>query len=188
MSDWVKIWLRQGRVYKHGDDRVVARVHARQPRGGIGSQPSSAFVESIRLWLSFAADNSVESLTFGTLQPIVESAQFSEFVVQCDDSEGTEYQTFKRILHSVLERKQLAWALKTRKLQFWGPRKGGRVTSADILSVPTEHADGDIIITLDTAQQAEWLLRFTPDAREEYLWDLAHKQTGSPAETNSGKA
>ena len=153
-------------------------------------QPQLAFVERIDLWFSFAAEDAVESITFSALQAIVDSPQFSQLVLLYSDDPkcSNEHETLKMILCSVLGRKQLTWALESHKLQFWGPGKGEIITSSDILSVPTEYTLNDAAIHLDIVQQAEWLLCFTPDQREDYLRDLVTAQTdrGSSSHVDHG--
>lgn len=137
-------------------------------------QPQPAFVESIELAISFAAEDAVEYINFDALRVIVDSPQASKLTIKySDDSEcSNEYMAWKKILRSVLDRQQLTWALEPCKLQFKGPEEGKIIGSADILSVPTEYILGDVVIALSTAQQAEWLLCFTPDAKAEYLQTL----------------
>lgn len=151
-------------------------------------QPQHALVERMGLKLSFAAEDAVESIKLGALQA-VDSPQFSKLILAySDDSErSNKYKTVQTVLRSVLDRKRLMGALESRKLQFEGPRRleGEIVTSSDILSVPTEYTLGDVTITLDTAQQAEWLLHFTPDARDEYLQKLVAVQTGGGSSSHT---
>ena len=114
-------------------------------------------------------------MNFDVLRAIVDSPQFSRLVLAYGGGPkpSHEYETLKTILRFVLERKQLAWALESRKLQVETPWEGEIVTSSDILSASAEHTLGDATITLDINEQVEWLLRFMPDAREEYLRYLA---------------
>ena len=186
----VQVQLTQGFRYTLGDDVVWATVYARRPDATTADrQPRPAFVERIELCFSFAAEDAVESIKFDALQAIADSPQFSKLILEYTNDSENEYKVLKTILHSVLNRKQLMWALESRKLQFRGPRKGEIVTSSDILLVLTEYIDGDITITLDTAQRAELLLRFTPDAREEYLQTLvtARMSEGSSSHADPGK-
>ena len=130
----------------------------------------------------------MESIKFDMLQAVVDSPQFSKIILEYTNDSENEYKALKTILRSVLDRKQLVWALESHKMQFEGPRKGDIVKSSDIVSAPTEHIDGDITIPLDTAQRAEWLLRFTSDAREEYLQKLvtARMSEGSSSHADLG--
>ena len=175
----------QSGTYNVSDDAMFATIYALRPDTTAGFRPTPAFVvnHGIDLWFSFAAEDAVESLKFDGLQAIVESPRFCKLVIASDDSEGNQYKTFKRILHSVLERKKLTWALDSHKLQFDGSGKDEIIRSADILSVPTEDTDGDITITLNIAQQAEWLLRFTQHKRSAYLRALAYERGGGESRT-----
>ena len=169
-----------------GDDGVFAAVYARRPDAMTADrQPRPAFVECIALCFSFAAEDAVESIKFDALQAIADSPQFSKLVLEYSNDSENEYKALKTILRSVLDRKQLVWGLESRKLQFEGPRKGEIITGSDIVSVPTEYVDGDITITLDTAQRAEWLLRFTPDAREECLQELLTARMGEGSSSHA---
>ena len=169
----------RGFRYRPGDDYVCTSVYARRPDAATADpEPRLAFVECIHLWFSLAAEDAVDSIKFDALQAIADSPQFSKLVLEYSSDSGNERKTLKTILHSVLDRKQLVGALESRKLQFQGPRKGEIITCSDIVSVPTERTDSDIITTLDTAQRAEWLLRFTPDAKEEYLQKLVTARMG----------
>ena len=175
----VTVRFAQGPSYTNGDDVMFARAYACWPDVTTTDlQPQSAFVECIVLWLSFAAEDDVESIKFDALQVIVDSPQLSELVLTYDDgpTHPNEYKTLKTILCSVLDRKQLTLALKSHKLQFEGPGENEIIRSKDILSVPTKYTDGAITIVLDTAQQAEWLLCFTQDERDAYLQDLVNEQ------------
>ena len=140
----------QSGTYSVGDDAMFATVYALRPDTTAGFRPTPAFVvnHGIDLWFSFAAEDAVESLKFDGLQAIVKSPHFCKLVIASDDSESNQYKTFKRILHSVLERKKLAWALDSHKLQFDGSGKDEIIRSADILSVPTKYTGGDISISL----------------------------------------
>lgn len=153
-------------------------------------QPQHASVERLVLFFSFASEDAVESIKFDALRAIVDSPQFCKLVFQSDDGSksSNEYKTLKTILRSVLDRKQLTWALDSRKLQFQTGWKGDIVPSSDIISVPTEHILGDVTITLDTSQQAEWLLCFTPNERMRYLRDLVGETTDIEATTDPEEA
>ena len=148
-------------------------------------QPQTAFVERIVLWLSFAAEDAIESITLNALQAITDSPHFSKLVLAYINGSENEYKTLKTILHSVLDRKQLMWALDSCKLQFETPWVDEIITSSDIVSAPTEHTDGEITITLDTAQRAEWLLCFMPDAREKYLQKLMTARMGKGSSSHA---
>ncbi|EKM48980.1 uncharacterized protein PHACADRAFT_265929, partial [Phanerochaete carnosa HHB-10118-sp] len=64
----------------------------------------------------------------------------------------------RRILCSVLRHTQLTWVLESGKLQFTNFHSD-LITSADVLFVPMELAVDGTTITLDVAEQFEWLLR-----------------------------
>ena len=171
----MQVQLTQGFRYTLGDGAVWATVYARRPDATAANpQPRPAFVERIELMFSFAAKDAVESIKFDVLQAIVSSPQFSKLVLAYSSrsKRSNEYKRWKTILYSVLDGKQLTWALDSRKLQFKTPSRRKIVTSSDILSVPTEYTFGDVTVTLKPAQQAKWLLCFTPDAKDEYLQKL----------------
>ena len=167
-------------------------MYARQAGVGTASHPFPAFAETLSLAFSLAATDDLESLDLDVLQAIVvDSPRLSRLVIDCESSEPNHYKTFSAILCSVLQRKQLVWALESRKLQFWGPWREdnyGIITSADILSVPTEHADDEITITLSFAQQVEWILCFGPDEREVYLQKLTAARIDGGASTAARRA
>ena len=185
----VTVRFTQGSGYTLGDDAVWATVYARRPDATTADpQPQPAVVERIKLWISFTVEDAVESIKFDTLQVIVDSPQFRKLVLAYSSGSENEYKTLKTILRSVLDSKQLVWALESRILQFETPWIDQIITSSDVVSVPTGHTDGDNTIALDTAEQAEWLLRFTPDAREEYLRKLvtARMSEGSSSQADFG--
>ncbi|EKM48936.1 uncharacterized protein PHACADRAFT_265969 [Phanerochaete carnosa HHB-10118-sp] len=104
------------------------------------------------------------------------------------------FEILKRILCSVLRRTQLTWTLESGKLQFCKFYHGS-ITSADILSVLTEHTIDDTKITLDIAEQAEWLLRSddsdVPDdrrfGREKYLRQLVTERASVSSTDTASK-
>ncbi|EKM49001.1 uncharacterized protein PHACADRAFT_132023 [Phanerochaete carnosa HHB-10118-sp] len=161
------------------NDSINIDVKVCRPSVDRGAESPFAHISSIALGLSFADVEAVDTFNWDVLRVVVDSPHMRCLRINYFVSHGG----VKRILCSVLRRTQLTWALESGKLQF-GYRYGdGSVTSADILSVPTEHTVDDTTITLDIAEQAEWLLypvlRRYPGrtTREEYVRQLVAERT-----------
>ncbi|EKM53572.1 uncharacterized protein PHACADRAFT_125379 [Phanerochaete carnosa HHB-10118-sp] len=157
--------------------RVEVYVYRPSVSPGLASPPSR--IKSITLRFCYDIED-VESLPLDGLHSIVDRPLVESLCVACFFEEGPEYKTFKKIVRSVLGRTQLTWALNLRKLQFNHAylNLDSTTTSGDILSVPIAHTVNGIPITLDTSEQAEWLLS-DPGDREDYLQELltARKST-----------
>ncbi|GJE95584.1 hypothetical protein PsYK624_117700 [Phanerochaete sordida] len=127
------------------------------------------------IWFS-DPDIEVESLPWDALEPLLDPAhaKFLCFTV----APGGQYHSVKRLMCAVLRRTRLAWALNRGLLHFCKHRHPDRrplssLSCADINVVPAEHAVDGHALTLDTEEQAEWLLRiFQGSGRDAYLREL----------------
>ncbi|EKM52870.1 uncharacterized protein PHACADRAFT_261539 [Phanerochaete carnosa HHB-10118-sp] len=171
-----------------GADIKVFRPSADQDAGS-----PLAHVESIALTLSFADVEAVDMLDWDALRAVIDSPHMHYLRIHYFEQQNKDFEAAKRILCSVLRRTQLTWALESGKLQF-GQFFGDPATSADISSVPAEHTIDGTTITLDIAEQAEWLLHpvrrsfnyLDNITREEYLRRLvAARVSGTSADTGS---
>ncbi|EKM52876.1 uncharacterized protein PHACADRAFT_261541 [Phanerochaete carnosa HHB-10118-sp] len=176
-------------------DYLRAKIEVCRPSVGQDAGSPFAHVESIALQLSFEDVEAVDALDWDAFRAVVDSPPMHYLRIHYFQQRNKDFQTAKRILCSVLRRTQLTWALESDKLQF-GCHLSDPTTSADISSVPAEHTIDDTTITLDIAEQAEWLLRpvrppFLADGttREEYLRQLvAARASGAPADSGSDVA
>ncbi|EKM48732.1 uncharacterized protein PHACADRAFT_266182 [Phanerochaete carnosa HHB-10118-sp] len=176
-----------------GDYFAAAIKVCRPSAAGQDAGPPLAYVESISLQLSFENVEAMDTLDWDALRAVVDSPHMHYLRIRYFQQRNKDFETAKRVLCSVLRRTQLTWALESGKLQF-GRLTGDPVTSADILSVPAEHIiDGITTITLDIAEQADWLLypvqrrHLARDTtREEYLRQLvAARASGASANLGS---
>ncbi|EKM52845.1 uncharacterized protein PHACADRAFT_261499 [Phanerochaete carnosa HHB-10118-sp] len=169
---------------------IEAEVEVRRPSASRDAEAPVAYIEKVTLRLSFTDAEVVDLLPWDVLRTVIDSPLLHCLRIESrwrQDDEG--YETTRRILCSVLCRTQLPWALESGKLQFGHHHPDKSVTSADILSVPTEHTVDDTTITLDAAEQAEYLLRiFHPDGREKYLRELASARRTSVASAHGTSA
>ncbi|EKM52559.1 uncharacterized protein PHACADRAFT_261062 [Phanerochaete carnosa HHB-10118-sp] len=172
-------------------DYVKAYVQVRRLNASPGVPLPPAYIESIALALSSTGVHDVESFPWDVLQPAIDLPLVRH--LRFEGLDGQEYEAMKKILCSVLRRSQLTWALDSGKLQFI-TFDSNPVTSADVLSVPTEHTVDGIAITLNTAEQAEWLLHPVSHpllaTRKEYLRKVVAERASmlASADTSSGTA
>ncbi|EKM59955.1 uncharacterized protein PHACADRAFT_206170 [Phanerochaete carnosa HHB-10118-sp] len=170
---------------------IDAYIGVRQENAGQGVGPPSAFIDRIYLCLSFSDAQAIESLRFDDLQTIVDAPLFDGLRFPSDTLDGPRCKTLKAILRSVLQGTQLDWALKSDKLKFRfpGPQGGRVLNSQDIRSLQAslEHTIDDVTITLDAAEQVEWIIRDGQGKGDEYLEELvAARARGPSADASSG--
>lgn len=175
-------------------DSISVDVKVCRPSAGQDVVAPLAHLESITLDLSFADIETVNSLAWDALRAVVDSTHMRCLCISYSRPQDKAFEVTKKILCSVLRRTQLTWALGSGKLQFGG-FSSDPATSADILFIPTEHTIDGTTITLDIAEQAEWLLLpvrrpYTGGAtRETYLRRLvAARMGGVSTGTDSGSA
>ncbi|EKM52863.1 uncharacterized protein PHACADRAFT_126976 [Phanerochaete carnosa HHB-10118-sp] len=186
-SDWTTI--RCTLLAQESDvcDYVDAVIKICRPKSGPGILSPLAYIERITLVLSIADVDATGSPPFEAFQGVVDSPHLRYLRLAARTRRGQDYETMKNILCSVLRRTQLTWALESHKLQFgdyYRFKHNDIVTSADILAAPAEHTINDTTITLDTAEQAEWLLRSShQNKKAEYLRELVTARA-SEASTN----
>ncbi|EKM48066.1 uncharacterized protein PHACADRAFT_203293, partial [Phanerochaete carnosa HHB-10118-sp] len=177
---------------------IVATVRFCQSSVGQDAGPPLAHIESIDLDLQLGDVGVADTLPWDGLQAVLDSPHMRRLRIAYDRLGNTKFEVTKRILCSVLRRSQLIWALESDILQFKTRYSVERfVTSADILSVPTEHTVDGTTITLDIAEQAEWLLRpvharsgrEANGSREHYLRELVtNRPSGASTDAASGTA
>lgn len=170
-------------------DYVDAVIKVCRPKSDPGRRSPLAYIERITLVLLFADIDVIEYLPLDAFQAVLNSPHLHYLRLAARTRVGQDYETMKMILCSVLRRTQLTWALESHKLQFGDYYRfmhNDIVTSADILSVPTEHTIDDTTITLNTAEQAEWLLRGPHQSKKvEYLRELVAARTGGASTKTS---
>lgn len=167
-------------VHKSGDDTLWARLQVQRSRHwDTRSQSvlSRVHIEWIRLYMSFTSEDELESLSFESLRSNSDHPLFTRLTVACRDPDGPEYRTFKSILRSALQRKQLSWALESDLLWFHREGTSAVISSSDILSMPTEMTIDDDLVSLDVEEQADWLLYRDSETRDEYLRYVQLKAT-----------
>ncbi|EKM48655.1 uncharacterized protein PHACADRAFT_202555 [Phanerochaete carnosa HHB-10118-sp] len=162
---------------------VWAEVKVCRSSAGQAVGSALANIEGITLKLLFNDIEVAETLAWDALRAIVDSPHMHPLCIDHIGPVDRDFEAAKRILCSVLRRTQLTWALESGKLQFRDRISNADLaTSEDILSVPTEQTIDDITVTLDIAEQAEWLLRlvhsrFEQNTREHYLRKLVRTCT-----------
>ncbi|EKM52874.1 uncharacterized protein PHACADRAFT_198923 [Phanerochaete carnosa HHB-10118-sp] len=178
MFDAAHISCRSYGPYMYTGDCVQADVKVYRPSAGQDAGSSLAHVVSITLTLSFVDVEAMDTIDWDALRAVVDSPHMHYLRINHLWSRSKSFEVAKRILCSVLRRTHLTWALESGKLQF-NRHNSDPATSADISSVPAKHTIDGTTITLDIAEQAEWLLLpvrqplYPGDAtREEYLQQL----------------
>ncbi|EKM59950.1 uncharacterized protein PHACADRAFT_206168 [Phanerochaete carnosa HHB-10118-sp] len=177
------IWLRGTYIF--------ASICVRHASASQSVGPPSAFIDSIYLLFLFPDAQAIESLRFDAFHSIVDAPLFDCLRFQSETLDGPEFENLKAILCSVLQGTQLDWALKSHKLKFEFPGPQGLrvLNSQDILSlqVNSEHTIDDATITLDAAEQVEWIIRDGQGKGDEYLEELvAARARGPSAGASSG--
>ncbi|EKM48680.1 uncharacterized protein PHACADRAFT_266209 [Phanerochaete carnosa HHB-10118-sp] len=164
---------------------TYADIGVRQASAGQGAGPPSAFIDHIDLWLSLPEAQADDFPRFDTFHSIVDAPLFDCLRFKSDMLDCPECETLKAILRSVLEGTQLDWALKSDKLEFEFPYpQGFRVLSSQSilsLQVNLEHTIDDATITLDAAEQVEWIIRDGQGKGDEYLEELVAARTSGPS-------
>ncbi|EKM59956.1 uncharacterized protein PHACADRAFT_115323, partial [Phanerochaete carnosa HHB-10118-sp] len=159
---------------------IYADIGVPQMTAGQGVGPPSAVIDYIYPQLSLTDAQAMESLHFDAFRTIVDAPLFDRLHFQSDTLDSLECDAFKAILRSVLQGTQLDWALKSDKLKFEFPDpQGFRVlNSQGILSLQasSEHTIDDVTITLDAAEQVEWIIRDGQGESDEYLGELVDKR------------
>ncbi|EKM53731.1 uncharacterized protein PHACADRAFT_260229, partial [Phanerochaete carnosa HHB-10118-sp] len=158
MFDMATISCSSGRYsyLAFGRNSINVDIKVCRPNADQGAGSPLAHIESITLRLSSSDLEVANTLPWDGLRPVVDSPHMHRLCIADGMLPHQSYEATKRILCSVLRRTQLTWALESRKLQF--SNFDHSITSEDILSVPTEHTIDGTTITLDIAEQAEWLL------------------------------
>ncbi|EKM48118.1 uncharacterized protein PHACADRAFT_109377 [Phanerochaete carnosa HHB-10118-sp] len=177
---------------------IIAEVRFCRSSAGQDAGPTLAHIESIDLELLLGDVGVADTLPWDGLRPVIDSPHMRRLCIKYYAPENGCFEGAKKVLCSVLRRSQLTWALESGKLQFERHfRPENSVTREDILSVPTKHTIDGTTITLDIAEQAEWLLRpvharseeHTTETREHYLRELVtNRPSGPSTDAASGTA
>ncbi|EKM48279.1 uncharacterized protein PHACADRAFT_203013 [Phanerochaete carnosa HHB-10118-sp] len=177
---------------------IIAEVRFCRSSAGQDAGPTLAHIESIDLELRLGDVGVADTLPWDGLRAVVDSPHMRRLCIKYNGPGNECFEGAKKVLCSVLRRSQLTWALESGKLQFErNYRPENSVTREDILSVPTKHTIDGTTITLDIAEQAEWLLRpvharsgyEANGSREHYLRELVtNRPSGPSTDAASGTA